>query len=254
MPVRTPPAIRSARKGVKAASPGDVDAVLTWLKEHAHKQVLNDMGPRYGIHTTKAFGVRMADMLKLAKTIGTDHELAAALWDTTWYEARMVACMIDDPARVTLTQMDRWCRDFDNWGICDTVCFKLFDRVPNAFTRVAKWAPREEEFIRRGAFALLACLALHDKQADDAAFQQQLPLTERFAGDTRPLVQKGVSWALRAIALRSAPLRAEVMALAQRLAASTDACERWVGKDVLKAIAKPAERWRTPARKTKTTR
>ena len=86
------------------------------------------MAPRYGIVTDKAIGVPMARIQAVAKALGRDHALAAALWETGVYEARMVACMIDDPAAVTPEQMDRWRADFDNWAIVDTVCFKLFDR------------------------------------------------------------------------------------------------------------------------------
>ena len=98
------------------------------------------MAPRYGIVTDKAIGVPMAKIQAVAKALGRDHALAAALWETGVYEARMVACMIDDPAAVTPEQMDRWRADFDNWAIVDTVCFKLFDRVPHAFARVDAWA------------------------------------------------------------------------------------------------------------------
>ena len=102
----------------------------------------------------------MANMKVLAKRLGPNHDLAAELWDTGWYEARMLAAFVDEPARVTPAQMDRWCRDFDNWGICDTVCFHLFDRTPHAWAKVAQWRGRRDEFVKRAAFALLASLAL----------------------------------------------------------------------------------------------
>ena len=123
------------------------------------------MTTRYGIVTPKAFGVPMGTIQLLAKRLGTDHELAAALWATGWYEARLLCAYVDDPARVTPAQMDRWVRDFDNWGICDTVCFKLFDRTPHAWAKVAPWSRRRDEFGKRAAFALLASLGLHDKRA-----------------------------------------------------------------------------------------
>ena len=90
---------------------------------------------RFGITATKAFGVSIANIQVLARRLGRSHELAAALWDTGWYEARLLASFVDEPARVTPAQMDRWCRDFDNWGICDTVCFHLFDRTPHAWAQ-----------------------------------------------------------------------------------------------------------------------
>src|SRR5690606_4172282 len=116
-------------------------------------------------------------------------------------------------ARVTAAQMDRWCRDFDNWAICDTVCFHLFDKTPHAYGKVRGWAPRREEFVRRAAFALLASLALHDKDAPDRVFLPLLPLIERAATDERNFVKKGVSWALRGIGARNDRLRAAALQL-----------------------------------------
>ncbi len=125
----------------KPKSPTIADQVqdaIALLKKKSSKRALEEMGPRYGIHAKKAFGVSMGNMKLVAKKLGRDHELALALWETGWYEARMVACMVDDPAQVTGAQMDAWCDDFDNWGICDTVCFKLFDQVPLAMRKVRK--------------------------------------------------------------------------------------------------------------------
>jgi len=215
-----------------------VEAVLQALHGHASPKTLAEMGPRYGVVTAKAMGVPMAKMQAVAKPLAPDHALAEALWETGWYEARMVACMVDDPARVTPQQMDRWRADFDNWGICDTVCFKLFDQVPNAPAKVAEWTALNDEFGRRAGFALLACIALHGK-GEEADFIRGLALIEACATDERNFVRKGVNWALRAIGGKQSPrLRAEARAVAERLAASTDRTARWNGKDALRAFAK----------------
>jgi 3-methyladenine DNA glycosylase AlkD len=194
---------------------------------------------RFGITAPKAYGVSMANLKPLAKALGRDHDLAAALWKTGWYEARMLAALVDDPARVTPAQMDRWCRDFDNWGICDTACFVLFDRTPHAWGKVAQWAGQRDEFVKRAAFALLASLAGHDKHASDAQFLTSLPLIEAAANDPRNFVKKGVSWALRRIGGRSAALNDASTALARRLAESDHASARWIGKDALRDITRP---------------
>jgi 3-methyladenine DNA glycosylase AlkD len=216
-----------------------VKSALATLERLGEKSVLDSMGPRYGIHAKHAFGVRMGHIQKLAKSLGTDHALALALWDTGCYEARLLASFVDDPALVTPEQMDRWARDFDNWAVCDTVAFHLFDKSPHAFGRVEAWAPREEEFVRRGAFALLASLALHRDDAGDAEFLRRLPLAEAAANDARNFVKKGVSWALRGIGHRSPALHGEAVALARRLAASPAPAARWIGKDVLRDITRP---------------
>lgn len=244
---QTSPAVKKTPVG-KA---DDVESVLASLKRLATKETRDGMA-RYGLPADKAFGVPVGVMQKEAKRLGKNHDLAAALWETRWYEARMLAVFLDEPERVTPAQMDRWCRDFDNWGIVDTACFHLFDRTPHAYRKVEQWSGRQGEFAKRAAFALLACLALHDKEADDERFVQLLPLVEQAASDERNFVKKGVSWALRSIGGRSPALYGLVIAMAERLAASPDAAARWVGKDTLRDLTRPLVAKRMAARRKKT--
>jgi 3-methyladenine DNA glycosylase AlkD len=135
--------------------------------------------------------------------------------------------------------MDAWARDFDNWAICDALCFHLFDRTPHNWRKIEQWSKRKEEFVKRAGFALLAGVALHDRKAPDAPFLKSLKLIENAANDERNFVKKGVSWALRSVAHRNKALHAVSVDLATRLAASDDKTDRWVGKDVLRDIMRP---------------
>jgi 3-methyladenine DNA glycosylase AlkD len=229
-----------------------VREALAWLERRGSKRTREEMLTRYGITAPNAFGVSVSAIQQLAKRLGRDHDLAAALWDTGWYEARMLAAYVDDPARVTAAQMDRWARDFDNWGICDTVCFVLFDRTPHAWLKVTQWSGRRDEFVKRAAFALLASLALHDKRTGDEPFLRSLRLVERGASDERNFVKKGVSWALRATGRRNRALNDAAVALARRLAESSEAAVRWVGKDALRELTSPAVRRRLEAMSSRT--
>jgi 3-methyladenine DNA glycosylase AlkD len=211
------------------------EAVVAWLRRRGSARARDGMA-RYGLPSERAFGVAMNVMQRYAKELGRDHELAMALWNSGWYEARTVAAFVDEPARVTPAQMDQWCGDFDSWGICDTVCFHLFDRTPHAWRKVAAWSRRRDEFGKRAAFALLACLALHDKSASDDKFLAALPLIERAASDDRNFVKKGVSWALRLIGRRSPVLNAAAVSTARRLADSDQPAARWVGKGAVKEL------------------
>lgn len=213
--------------------------MLAWLKRHGTKRNRDGMA-RYAITAPKVFGVSMATLQELARELGRDHALAEALWQTGWYEARMLTAFVDEPARVTAAQMDRWARDFDNWAICDTLCFKLFDRTPHAWRKIHQWSTRREEFVKRAAFALLASVALHDKQGPDEPFLESLALIERAAEDDRNFVKKGVSWALRAVGRRNQALNTAAIATARRLAASVSPGPRWVGKDALRELASVA--------------
>jgi len=243
MPTRT----QSTRQQITRPSPSkretgqthNVDSVVARLKRLGTKKTRDAMA-RYAIPSDNAFGVSVGKIRDTGKQLGRNHDLAQALWDTGWYEARMLAAFVDDPAQVTPAQMDRWCRDFDNWAIVDTLCFHLFDRTPHAFAKVKAWSNRRNEFEKRAAFALLASLGVHDKSASDESFAKCLPLIERAATDDRNFVKKGVSWALRVIGRRSKDLNRAAVALSERLCVSEKPSARWVGRDALKELTSPA--------------
>jgi 3-methyladenine DNA glycosylase AlkD len=224
-----------------------VRTTLRWLEQRGTRKAREGMA-RYGLPATTAYGVAVGAIKQLARQLGRNHALALALWDTNRYEARLLASFVGDPARLTRAEMDHWCRGFDNWGTCDTACFALFDRSPLAWTRIAPWARRRDEFQKRGAFVLLACLALHDKTAADESLAKYLPLIERGAADDRNFVKKGVSWALRSIGRRSPGLHTASVATARRLIASRAAAAQWVGKDALKELSSSAVTRRLTAR------
>lgn len=201
---------------------------------------------RYAIPNEHALGVpvgkiqALARSVKKATTPDQRHDLATRLWRSGVYEGRMFACFVDDPALVTSAQMDQWIRDFDSWAICDTACFHLFDRLKPAviFRKSRRYAKLKPEFQRRTAFALLASLALHLKPKDlhESEFLDALGWIRAAAKDDRNFVKKGVSWALRGIGRRTPVLRTAAMKIAASLAASDNAAERWIGKDVLRDL------------------
>lgn len=243
-----PPVRKGPRPaGAAATSTLGVPEVLAWLQRHGSARNRNGMA-RYGIVAPKVFGVSMATMQSLAKRLGRDHALALALWKTGWYEARTLMAFVGDPQRLTRAEMDRLCRDFDNWAICDSLCFHLFDKSPHAVAKIRQWARRRAEFERRAAFALMAGLALHDKALPDATFSRMLPLAADAATDGRNFVKKGVSWGLRSVGHRTSRLHAEVLTLARQLVQADDATARWVGKDVLRDLVRPVIRARVARR------
>lgn len=216
----------------------EADEVHAWLKRNGTRRTVAAMA-RYGIVARHAYGVTMAQLLGLKKRIGKDHALAIALWDSGWYEARLLAALVGEPERLTRRQMDAWAAGFENWADCDTACFHLFDKSPHAWAKARQWAVSRHEFVKRGAFALMASLALHDKVAGDAKFLAFLPLIEQGAQDERNFVRKGVNWALRGIGRRNLALHAAALAVSSRLAKSGEAAPRWVGKDALRELASP---------------
>lgn len=227
-----------ARRHASVVSPS-AEEVLVRLRRLGSARNVAGLA-RYGIVAPKALGVSVGALHGEAKRLGRDHALASALWQSGWYEARLLAAFVGEPERLSVAQMNAWAKEFDNWGVCDTVCMHLFDRSALAYGRIAVWATRREEFVKRAAFALLASLALHDKQADDQRFFAHFELLAQAAGDERNFVKKAVSWALRSIGHRNTDANARAVSLARNLARDGDATRRWVGRDVLRDLTRPA--------------
>jgi 3-methyladenine DNA glycosylase AlkD len=203
---------------------------------------------RYGINVASAFGVSVYELRRMAKALGTDHELALALWDTGQHEARTLASMVDDPAAVTEAQMERWAAAFDSWDVCDQVTSNLFDKTPFAYAKVDEWSGREDEWVKRAAFATAAALAVQDKTAPDERFLAILALVQREAGDGRNFVKKAVNWALRNIGKRNPALHAAAIDTAESILAAAEGraaadrrdsaarSARWVARDALREL------------------
>ena len=203
---------------------------------------------RYGINVADAFGVSVPELRRVAKSLGTDHDLALALWDTGNHEARVLASMVDDPTAVTAAQMEEWAAAFDSWDVCDQVTSNLFDKTPFAYDKVGEWSAAEDEWVKRAAFATAAALAVHDKAAPDERFLAILELVRREAGDGRNFVKKAVNWALRNIGKRNLALHAAAIDTAEAILAEAETLAaadrrdpaarsaRWVARDALREL------------------
>ncbi len=197
---------------------------------------------RFGIDTRNALGVTVTELRGLARRIGRDHGLAAALWQSEIHEARLLATMVDEPSSVTEAQMERWVSDLTSWDLCDQLCGNLFDRTPYAFDKALGWSRRDEEFVKRAGFALMATSAVHRKDVSDARFEVFFPAISAQATDDRNYVKRAVSWALRQIGKRSVGLNRKAIATAREIERIDARAARWIARDVLRKLESPAVR------------
>lgn len=191
---------------------------------------------RFGINVDNALGIKVTDLRRIARRIERDHEVALALWDSGIHEARILATIVDDPAAVDESQMDLWATEFDSWDIVDQACNNLFRKTPHASTRAMEWTGRKEEYIKRAGFALMATIAVHDKNAGDDYFINCLDLTERESPDDRNYVKKAISWALRQIGKRNPVLMQEALAAAERIKVRGTGSSRWIARDAVREL------------------
>lgn len=213
----------------------ETEDIINFLKDHANESNLMGMA-RFGIVTKKAFGVPLPVLRTAAKKFKKNHDLAIELWETGFHEARIMATMIDDCKLITEKQMEQWAGDFDSWDTCDQCCSNLFDKTKFALQKTMEWTGRQEEFVKRAGFTMIACLAVHAKKMDDQQFLDFLPLIVRESADPRNFVRKAVNWALRQIGKRNLSLHPEALKVAETLMRSENKTAQWIGKDAYKEL------------------
>jgi len=211
------------------------DDVLKKLKSLSNPEAVKGMA-RYGINPKNNLGVSINKLRPIAKEIGKNHDLALKLWDSGIHDARLLACFIEDPAKVTSKQMDSWAKDFDSWDVCDQACTSLFDLTPLAWTKAFEWAECNEEFVKRAAFSLIAGLAVHEKRADDEKFEQLFPLIKKHSIDERNYVKKAVNWALRNIGKRNLALNKQMIKLSEDILKIDSKSAKWIARDALREL------------------
>ncbi len=232
------------------ASEVSADDVIARLQSMSNPGNREGMA-RYGITIDKAFGVSMPELRALAKELNKDHELALALWDTGYHEAKILAGLIDDPRLVSEKQMDAWAAGFDSWDVCDQCCSNLFDRTQFAYGKALAWTQDEREFVRRAGYVMMATLAVHDKKAPDKVFELFFPFIIKGSLDERNFVKKAVNWALRQIGKRNAELNVKAIATAKQIQALDSKSARWIAADALKELQSPAVRKKVSKQKAK---
>ena len=217
----------------------DAATVIAELRAQANTRNVEGMA-RYGISSTNTLGISIPVLRALARRAGHDHALALALWDSAIHEARILAAMVDEPAKVTKRQMDRWAADFDSWDVVDGCCSVLFDKTPYAYEKALQWSAARHEYVKRAGFVLMAALAVHDKKAPDADLLQFLPVILRESADERNFVKKAVNWALRQIGKRNRRLNAAAIKTGGQILATDTRAGRWIARDALRELRSDA--------------
>ncbi|MGE5416640.1 MAG: DNA alkylation repair protein [Acidobacteriota bacterium] len=192
---------------------------------------------RFGINPDNTLGISIPVLKKMAKECGKNHTLALELWDSGIHEARILAAMVEDPQQTTSEQLDQWAKGFDSWDVCDQCCKYMFAKTPFVLEKINKWSVREETFVKRAGFVLIAELAVHDSKAQNARFLGFLELIKQASDDERNFVKKAVNWALRQIGKRNRTLNQAAINTAIELKSRDSKSARWIAADALRELS-----------------
>jgi 3-methyladenine DNA glycosylase AlkD len=208
------------------------DEIVNKLKSMANLENVKGMA-KFGMTSEKRLGISVPEMRKMAKEIGKDHKLALNLWKTGIPEARIVASMVGEPDKLTEKQMESWVKGINSWDVCDQVCMNLFEKTPLAWKKIHDWSEREDEFVKRAAFSLIACLAWHNKEISDEKFFELFPVILRNATDDRNYVKKALNWALRHIGKRNLNSNKAAIKVAKEIREIDSKTSRWIASDAI---------------------
>ena len=84
-------------------------AVMSELKKKGKEQA-RKIYARHGMNTERVYGVSVADMKVIAKTIKGQQALACELYETGVMDAMYLAGMVADGARLSKAQLNKWAK------------------------------------------------------------------------------------------------------------------------------------------------
>ena len=213
----------------------NVDNIIKRLKSLSNPEAVKGMA-KYGINLEKNLGVSIPHLRQIAREIGRNHKLALNLWATGIHDARILAGMIGEPDKVSEKQIEQWICEFDSWDVCDEVCMNLFEKLPLAYKKAVEWSSRNEEFVKRAGFTLMARLAVSDKKAEDEKFIELFPCIKKESADSRNYVKKAVNWALRQIGKRNLNLNKMAVKVGEEIYSLDSKSARWIASDALREL------------------
>ncbi len=230
----------------KAAGPMlTVDEAVDALRARA-KPARTLENNRVGIRAGNSLGVSVPDIRAVARLCGRDNTLAGQLWATGIHEARQLAPMVADPQTTPEPVLEAWVGEIESWDVGDGFASFVAD-TPYAWNKVFEWSAREEEFVRRCAFATIASLT-HDRRQADEQLLATLPLMRAAASDPRNFVKKAVNWALREVGKRNLALNAAAIECALAVQADGTRPGRWIAADALRELRSEAVQARLAAK------
>ena len=138
--------------------------------------------------------------------------LAAALWDSDIYEARIAAAKLLTQARVkpddapVWDEVQRWVPQFDSWAIADAAAKPIERRLmaePARFDDVADWILHANMWTRRAALVstLHWAKGRHPDAAHLDARERVLAWAAALVPDHDWFIQKAIGWWLRTLSL-----------------------------------------------------
>lgn len=191
---------------------------------------------KMGIPQEYSIGVSTAVVRSLAKKCGKSNELAFALWQSGYHEAKLLAVLIFEKKSISLEEIEPLFGDVHSWDLCDHLCKNLIIQVKDYESLISKWVVSTETYKKRAAFTLIASSVIHNKELTTDTLDYYLNIIRDYSNDDREHVRKAVSWALREIGKKDYNYNEKALLLAYELKNTGSKSQVWIAKDAIKEL------------------
>ena len=163
------------------------------------------------------YGVSFKDLRALAKGIDHNQALARSLWSTGNADARLLACMVAEPARMDEEDLDAWIADISYYVLVDEFVSSVASQVPGLRARMERWTKSARDWTAQAGWDLAGVLAARDPTLRDEFFVDLIDKIEREIEHAGNRTRHAMNGALIGIALRNENLREVAVDAAGRI-------------------------------------
>jgi 3-methyladenine DNA glycosylase AlkD len=161
------------------------------------------------------FGVKLGDIRVLAEKIGSDPELAQALWETGNVEARLLATLLTKPKKLPAKEVDRMVRSVTFVQVADWLNSYVVKAHPEKETLRQEWMKADHRWAARAGWSLTAeRIAKSPEGLDPVALLDRIE-SEMASAD--PVVQWTMNMTLATIGIHFPKLRKRAIAIGEKL-------------------------------------
>ena len=169
----------------------------------------------------KSFGIGLTQLRKLARQVGRDHKLAAKLWASDNYDAKVLGLLIDEPAEMSREQAEAQVEQLEAGMLAHVFasCDATLAKTPFARELAVDWMERKDHRRKRCGYLLLYELGKNkkDKALDDAFFLGHVERIAATIHDQENWVRDAMNTSLLSIGKRNRKLNKAVIQAAKRI-------------------------------------
>lgn len=185
------------------------------LKEMADQRALANW-ERLNLQSKDIYlGTGMSKVKERSKKIPKDHDLAMECWRSNIYDAKVMACFIDEPAKISSEEADEVIDKIDVWGLGDQYVKNQVAKTPFKIAKAEQWANDKREYVRRAGYQLIQILAKEDETLPDTWFESYLRHMENMQQEAN-FVKEMMAYALMSIGARNPVLHSKALLVATK--------------------------------------